>query len=489
MIFDDYLRQTNEVGYVDEVVHPLVYASGLPGIRPEELVMFESGEYGQVLSLAPDIVEILTFSKGPVRVGTKIARTRKSPQVFVSENMLGRTVDAFGASIYPAKPIDHSSAQKRNIHNRIPNIDERKEIRRPLETGVAIVDLMLPLGKGQRELVLGDRKIGKTNFLLQTVLSQARKGSICVYAAIGKTKLDVRKVEAFLEKNKVRGRTVVVASAVSESFGLIHITPYSAMTIAEYFRDLGNDVLLILDDMTTHARFYRELSLLARKFPGRASYPGDIFYIHARLLERAGNFKKDNDNSDVAITCLPVAETVEGEISGYIQTNLMSITDGHLFFDKDLFVKARRPAINYSLSVSRVGRQTQSSVRWGINRELNSFLTLYEKTQNFIHFGAELNENIRSTITMGERILAFFNQAMHQVMDINIQIFLLCLIWTGLWTSKKIEDMEKDLVLLIKKYESDADYREKINRLVNSAKDFNSLLGKVAEDKSLNQYK
>jgi F-type H+-transporting ATPase subunit alpha len=269
-----------------------------------------------------------------------------------------------------------------------------------------------------------------------------------------------------------------VASSASDSLGTLYLTPYSAMTLAEYFRDTGKDTLVILDDLTTHAKYYREVSLISKKFPGREAYPGDIFYSHARLLERAGLFKIGDKS--VSITCLPVAETVEGDISGYIQTNLMSITDGHIFFDSELFKKGQKPAVNHFLSVTRVGRQTQSKLRWGVNRELVSFFTLLNKTQNFVHFGAELNEGIKSTLQMGGRLLSFFNQPIKEIVPMKIQIFFYCLVWIGVFNNDETEKMQELFLNCVRSYKSNGEFTKKIDELVVETDEFNMLLGKMS---------
>jgi F-type H+-transporting ATPase subunit alpha len=237
-------------------------------------------------------------------------------------------------------------------------------------------------------------------------------------------------------------------------------------------------VLLILDDLTTHAKVYREISLIGKKFPGRGSYPGDMFFTHSRLLERAGNFV--TDKGPVSITCLPVAETVESDISGYIQTNIMSITDGHVFFDQEVFDLGRRPAINYFLSVTRVGRQTQSKLRWSINRELLSFLTLLDKTQEFVHFGAEINEGIKATLTMGSKVLNFFNQPMGLTMALNLQIVLFSLIWSGLLSIDDSTDSSVTVEKATNTYANNTNFRDKVDELVQTSDDFNVLLKNIA---------
>jgi F-type H+-transporting ATPase subunit alpha len=249
------------------------------------------------------------------------------------------------------------------------------------------------------------------------------------------------------------------------------------MTVAEYYRDNGHDVMVILDDLTTHAKYFREMSLLNRKFPGREAYPGDVFYTHARLFERAGNFKfPDGPKS---ITCLGVAETVGGDISGYIQTNLMSITDGHIFFDIDIFEEGRRPAVNTFLSVTRVGRQTQNELRWGVSRELTTFFTLLEKTKKFSHFGGELNEGIKSTLDMGERINAFFTQAMGKTISLHVQIIFYALIWVGTLNKYNKEQIQNMVLAMENKYQQDDQYKKTIDQIIDGTNKFNNLLGKI----------
>ncbi len=475
--FNTYLQETQETGFVEIVSHPISYASGLPGAKLNEVVLFDNGEIGWVMALLKDRVEILVLSSHPTKLGTQVVRTNSLLEIPVGDEMLGHSLNALGRSLYKSEPLHH--AEMRPVEAASPGIDKREKIKSPLETGVAVVDLTVPLGKGQRELVIGDRKTGKSEFLLQTMLTQAKKGTICIYACIGKKRIDVKKTEQFIERNKISDKCIILASSSSDPLGLIFLTPFSAMSLAEYFRDTGRDVLLILDDLSAHAKFYREVSLIGKRFPGRGSYPGDIFYTHSRLLERAGNYK--GANGPVSITCLPVAETVGGDISGYIQTNIMSITDGHIYFDTEVFESGRKPAVNYFLSVTRVGRQTQSKLRWGVNRELFSFFTLLEKTQAFVHFGAEINEGIKATLSMGTRVMNFLSQPMGQVFPLNLQVMLFSLIWVG---AIKDDDESITKVLFDKitnLYDSDVEFRNKVDALVDSSDDFNILLGKLAK--------
>jgi F-type H+/Na+-transporting ATPase subunit alpha len=474
--FEEYLTEIKETGFVEMVAHPIAQISGLPQARSGEVVVFETGELGLITSIDRDFNEVLVFSENPVALGIQVARTNEILGIPVGKELLGTSLNPLGKALYDNMLSPHPKDFA--VVDTYPlGIEHRERVTSPFVTGVTVVDLMIPLGKGQRELILGDRKTGKTEFLLQTMLTQAKSNTICIYTCIGKKKTDIMAIEAFVEKNKINENTLIVATSSSDSLGLIYLTPYSAMAVAEYFNRLGNDVLIILDDLTTHAKFYREISLLSKKFPGRASYPGDIFYTHARLLERAGNFKTQGGVN--SITCLPVAETLEGDISGYIQTNLMSITDGHVFFDPNLFNEGRRPAVNYFLSVTRVGRQTQSKLRWGINRELNSFLSLFEKTQRFVHFGAELNEGIRATLSMGDRVLSFFDQPMGSVLHLNVQIVMFCLIWAGFFNDKNGVQIKQITQKAIKSYDTNMDFKKNVDELVESVKEFNELLGKI----------
>jgi F-type H+/Na+-transporting ATPase subunit alpha len=314
---------------------------------------------------------------------------------------------------------------------------------------------------------------------MQTVLFQARQGTLCIYAGIGKKKLEIKRVEEFFQKEGILQNTIIVASSSHDPVGVIYITPYTAMALAEYFKDQGRDVLVIMDDLTSHAKFYREISLLGKRFPGRNSYPGDIFYTHARLLERAGNFKtKTGENS---ITCLPVVETTQGDLSGYIQTNLMSMTDGHIYFDMDLFIKGRRPAINTFLSVTRVGRQTQTDLDRSISRELTSFLTLYDKMQNFVHFGAEMTTSVKETIKQGEHVLDFFTVTSEQAIPHDLQMILFGVLWQGYWKEKGITEMRTEIETLLKRYTSDEPFRQRIAGMVQKSTTFNGLLNDIRQ--------
>lgn len=451
--FKKQLDKVGEFGLVEEVHHPIVTVSGLPGVKLREMVIFETGQVGEAFLLDRSDVRVLIFSKEAVRAGTKVTRTGQFLSVPVGKELLGKIIDPLGR---PVSRTEHFVKPKEEhpVDTPPPGIDKRARIKEAFLTGVTIVDMMIPLGKGQKELVIGDRQTGKTAFLLAAIKNQVHMGSVAIYAGIAKSKSDLKKIQHFFEKEKVADKVIMVVSSAYDPPSLIYVTPYAAMTIAEYFRDQGQDTLLVLDDLSTHARFYREISLLARRFPGRDAYPGDIFYTHARLLERAGNFKV-GAGKEAAITVLPAAELTEGDLTGFIPTNLMGMTDGHIFFDSNIYYRGRRPAVNISLSVTRVGRQSQSNLLRSINNELSAFFVLYEKTQNLSHFGAELTDAAKQILQTGDKVYNFFEQPYSSIVPASVQLVLFSLLWLGI--------LEGDRILI------DA-YRQKLIQAYGSTK-------------------
>ena len=483
--FDDLLHRWNEVGYIKEVNGSLLTVDGLPSVKMNEIVLLESGEIAQVFSLQKEKFTILLFSPHSIAIGTRVVRTGEPLKVDVGSFLLGSCIDSLAQPIISS--LKPSNSEKRPIDVRPQGIAHRQKITQPFVSGVSIVDMLIPLGKGQRELIIGDRKTGKTSFLLQTVLTQTKTNTVCIYAMIAKQQNEINSLLAYLKDNNISEQTVVVASSRHDPEGLIYLTPYTAMTIAEYFRDQGQDVLVILDDLTTHAKAYRTISLMAKRFPGRSSYPANIFYTHARLLERAGNFKHDGKAS--AITCLPVAETTNGDLSGYIQTNLMSMTDGHIFFDVNLYASGRRPPINSFLSVSRVGRQTQTPLGQSIAREVNSFLTLLEKSEKYSHFGAEATLNIKDTLSFGSKIIAFFNQPTDVTLPQSLQIFVFALLWARYFQTLSIPEQEAKVEAIRKLYFSNKEIRTFIDEAISNADSLNHLLNALnSQDEKIKKF-
>jgi F-type H+/Na+-transporting ATPase subunit alpha len=470
--FQQYLTAAEEIGFVEACNQSIVYASGLPNATLQEIVIFESGEMGVILSLSQDQVEILLLSKSTIKAGIRVTRTGTKQEMPMGFELLGKAINPFGQPLNASIVIEQPKIS-RPIDISPTGINTRARIQQSFETGVTVVDMLIPLGKGQRQLVIGDRKTGKTSFLYQTMLKQASLGTICIYAGIGKKKTDIKKIESFFHSTGIENNTVIIATSSEDPAGIIYLTPYAAMTLAEYFRDEGHDVLVVMDDLFTHAKFYREIMLIGRRFPGRNAYPADIFYTHARLLERAGNFVLANGNEH-AITCLPVVESVEGDIAGFIQTNLMSMTDGHIYFDVDMFAKGNRPAINPFVSVSRVGRQTQTPLRLTLNRELISFLTLHRKLESFSHFSAEAGAGIKRTLAVAERINAFFTQSATEVKNLDLQIIVFCLLWIDYW--QDIAKLEKDVAIINETYKNSLEAQAMVKEFVNNASTLNDLL-------------
>lgn len=461
--FNTLLETTGEVGLVTGVFHSIATAEGLPGARLNEVVEFENGDKGQVFSLEPESVQILMLKTTGVVVGSKVVRTGASLDIGVSEKLLGTTISPLHTDLSGnTRPID--------VHPM--GIVGRKPVENFFETGVALVDVIVPLGKGQRELVIGDRKTGKTEFLMQTVISHAQNGGVCVYAIIGQKQIDILKRAEFFKSKKIYDKCVIVATNSQDSPGLIFLTPYTAMTVAEFFRDQGIDVLLVLDDMTSHARYYREVSLLARRFPAKESYPGDIFYTQARIIERAGNFDKGS------ITCLPVAESVAGDLSGYIQTNLMSMTDGHLYFDSDLYNKGQRPAVNPLLSVTRVGHQTQTPLMRDTAAVLSNFLVRFERMKQYRHFGAEAGEVVQEILVIGGKLDKFFNQPEFKIIPINVDLLIIAGIWANI-----VDQVDTEATY--DKYIASVQYKKSVDDLIKNSSSFDHLVRLVKENPNL----
>ena len=439
--FNQLLQQTGEYGIVYQVSHPIVFIEGLPTVRTHEVVLFDSGQKGEVFSITRGKIEVRTFSHEPIKVGTKVTRTNQLLSIPVGRELLGHTINPLGE---PLDPADTFTLPKelRDLESKPIGIAGRQKLVTPLATGVSLIDLMIPLGRGQRELIIGDRKTGKTSLIMTTVKKQVFEGVIVIYAAIAKKKSDIKRLQEFFVQEKIMNNMIIVATSSYDSPSLIYQTPYAAMAIAEYFRDQGVHTLVVLDDLSTHAKFYRELSLLARRFPGRDSYPGDIFYTHSRLLERAGNFKHPTVK-EVSITCLPVIEIVEGDFTGYIATNVMGITDGHIYLDSNIYYQGMRPAVNIPLSVTRVGRQCLDKLSREINKDLTVFLAQYTKLQNISHFGQELTEEVKKQLNRGDLVNKFFNQPYQLTVPRQVQSIIISLIMQDVIATKEDLDMVK----------------------------------------------
>lgn len=439
--FDYWLQKTGEYGIVDKVNHPIVFIEGLPRVKTHEVIVFETGQTAEVFSISRGSIEARTFSHTPVIVGTRVTRTDQSLSVPVGRELLGQSINPLGEALDPKVPFVPPK-EVRDLETRPVTIAGRQKLVTPLKTGMSLVDLLLPLGRGQRELIIGDRKTGKTALLMTTIKKQVHEGVVAIYAAIAKKKSDIKKIQEFFVQENIMQNVVVVATSSYDSPSLIYQTPYAAMSIAEYFRDQGIHSLVVLDDLSTHAKFYRELSLLARRFPGRDSYPGDIFYVHSRLLERAGNFKHPKVG-EVSITCLPVIEIVEGDFTGYVATNVMGITDGHIFLDSNIYYQGQRPAVNIPLSVTRVGRQCLDKLSREINKDLTAFLMSHGKLQTISHFGQELSNDVKRTLKLGDLIYRFFNQHYHVTVPKKVQLVIISMVLQDIIGDRDMLDKAK----------------------------------------------
>ena len=469
------VKETGDIGRVEEVNGFLVKVSDLSHGVIGEGVTFETGDHGRIMTLGRNFTEVLVLSRTVLAPGTRCSRTGKQLTVTCGDGLLGEVINGLGHMMSDKKnPSKHS--ENRPIEIGPIDITKRTPVDTFLETGIAAIDLVVPIGRGQRELIIGDRTTGKTHSLLQIVVTQAKLGTICIWAAIGKRKSDIKAVEAFLKTHGALKKTLIVATDSYASPGEIFLTPYTAMTFAEYFRDQGHDVLLILDDLTTHAKYYREISLLSGQFPGRESYPGDIFHIHSKLLERAGAFNVHKKS--ITITCLPVAESSNGDMVGYIQTNLMSMTDGHLYFDSDMYFRGVRPALNVFLSVTRVGRQTQPHILRDVGKNALATLKKYEKAQSFLRFGPDISPELQEVIKLGNSITTFFDQTGSWSMTSSLAVVLFTLITLHDWDGTGGQRIAK-------RYEKDGAYRTAIHALLHKATTMQELITAIQKDNTI----
>ena len=480
--FKKYLEKTGEVGRISGVNESIISVSGLPSVRTKEMVMTEEGEPGMVYEVKKDQAEVLMFDLKKIQGGKRVARSGEFFKVPVSERLLGRVVDPLCLPLDGKGPVKGEKVRKK-IEREAPGITSRVEVNRPMETGVTAVDLMVPVGYGQREMVVGDAKTGKTTILLQAITNQVRKGTVCVYVGIGKETSALKSVEGYLKKMDVFDGVSMMVTSSNDYPTMHYLAPLSGMTVAEYFRDLGNDVLIVFDDLSNHSKAYRELSLLLKNPPGREAYPGDIFHLHAGIIERAGNIKGP-DGEEVSITALPVAETLENDISGFIQTNLLSMTDGHIFFDINKLKKGQNPAINISLSVSRAGNQTREDLDKEIAGKIRERLVQYRKVLEVTQFGAELSEKNRKILAFGEKIEVIFEQDADQIVSRIEQLFLFGLLFSGFWKDVPRAAVKKEvnvILSLLRKEEliASEELKEKINGIESAErlKDFCEELG------------
>ena len=411
-----------ETGTVILVGDGIARAYGLEKCMANELVEFANGEYGMALNLEENSVAIVILgSDEGIKEGDTVKRTGKVVSVPVGESMIGRVVNALGQPIDGRGPID--TAETRPIESPAPGIIERKSVSVPLQTGIKAIDSMIPIGRGQRELIIGDRQTGKTVIATDTIINQRGKDVICIYVAIGQKRSTVTQLVENLTAAGAMDYTIVVAATASELSPLQYIAPYAGCAMGEYFMAQGKDVLIIYDDLSKHAVAYRALSLLIRRPPGREAYPGDVFYLHSRLLERAARMAPEYGGG--SLTALPIIETQAGDVSAYIPTNVISITDGQIFLESELFYSGVRPAVNPGISVSRVGGNAQIKAMKKVSGSLKLLYSQYRELQSFAQFGSDLDADTKRRLAQGERIVEVLKQDRNAPVDVELQVAIL----------------------------------------------------------------
>ena len=437
--------EMTETGTVILVGDGIAGVYGLKNCMANELLQFDDGSFGMAQNLENETVSVALLSNNnSIREGSTVKRTGNVLSVPVGEKLLGRVVNALGEPIDGKGPIDYSG--KRPVESEAPGIIERESVSVPLQTGIKAIDSMIPIGRGQRELIIGDRQTGKTEIAIDTIINQKNENVICIYVAIGQKSTSVVQTANELQKNGAMDYTIIVSASASESAPLQYIAPYSGCAMAEYFREQGKDVLIIYDDLSKHAVAYRALSLLIRRPPGREAYPGDVFYLHSRLLERAACVAKEYGGG--SITALPIIETQAGDVSAYIPTNVISITDGQIFLETELFHSGIMPAINPGISVSRVGGSAQIKAMKKISGELKLLYSQYRELQAFSQFGSDLDKDTKARLALGERIVEVLKQGRNAPVEVGCQVVIIYAVINGYLNDvpvDKIRDFENRL--------------------------------------------
>ena len=453
----------DDVGTVLLVGDGIARVSGLEKCMANELIRFSTGVYGMALNLEENSVAVVMLgSDEGVKEGSSVTRTGKVVSVPVGEALIGRVVDALGTPIDGKGPVE--AADYRRIESPAPGIIERKSVSVPLQTGIKAIDSMIPIGRGQRELIIGDRQTGKTTVATDTIVNQKGQNVICIYVAIGQKRSTVAHVVEELSASGAMDYTIVVSATASELAPLQYIAPYAGCAMGEYFMQQGKDVLIIYDDLSKHAVAYRALSLLIRRPPGREAYPGDVFYLHSRLLERAARIAPEFGGG--SLTALPIIETQAGDVSAYIPTNVISITDGQIFLETELFHAGIMPAVNPGISVSRVGGNAQIKAMKKVAGTLKLLYSQYRELQSFAQFGSDLDPDTKARLDQGERIVGVLKQNHNAPVPVEKQVCILYAVTNGYLKDIAVED--------IPEYESglyarmDAQHRDVLETIVST---------------------
>ena len=432
--------QTENVGHVVQVGDGIALVHGLKKAMSSELLVFPNDVYGMVQNLEEDVVgAILLGESSKIKEGDLVKCTGRILEVPVGDNFLGRVVNPLGQPIDGLGSID--SDKTRPIEVKATGVMDRSPVDTPLQTGIKVLDALVPIGRGQRELIIGDRQTGKTSIAVDTILNQRDKNVICIYVAIGQKESTVSSVYETLKDNDAMRYSIIVSASASSPAPLLYLAPYSGVSMAEYFMYQGKDVLIIYDDLSKHAVAYREMSLLLHRPPGREAYPGDVFYLHSRLLERAA--KLNDELGGGSITALPIIETQAGDISAYIPTNVISITDGQIYLQADYFYKGIRPAINAGLSVSRVGGAAQTKAIKKVSGTLRLDLASYRELEAFTQFGSDLDASTKARLERGKRTQEVLKQGLHETIAMEEEAMILYALTHGHLDNIPVEDLKK----------------------------------------------
>ena len=476
--YKEHIEMT-ETGTVILVGDGIARVYGLRNCMANELLEFDDGSFGMAQNLETETVSVAVLSDdNKIREGTTVRRTGQVLSVPVGEGMLGRVVNALGEPIDGKGPT--GCTQKRPVESPAPGIIERKSVSVPLQTGIKAIDSMIPIGRGQRELIIGDRQTGKTEIAIDTILNQKNTGVLCIYVAIGQKSTSVVQIVNELENSGAMEYTIVVSASAAESAPLQYIAPYAGCAMAEYFREQGKDVLIVYDDLSKHAVAYRALSLLIRRPPGREAYPGDVFYLHSRLLERAACVADEYGGG--SITALPLIETQAGDVSAYIPTNVISITDGQIFLETELFHAGVMPAINPGISVSRVGGAAQLKAMKKVSGELKRLYSQYRELQAFAQFGSDLDADTKARLNLGERIVEVLKQGRHSPVRPGCQVAIIYAVIHGYlndipvsgvaeYERRLYEKLENEKPTLLERFESGFYEKEDEESLVQTLKE------------------
>ncbi len=430
--------ELSDVGTVITVGDGIANIHGLEQCMSGELIQFENGVYGMALNLEQDSVgAVLLGSDAGIKEGSTVKRTGEIMSVPVGEALLGRVVNALGQPIDGEGPIE--AAAHAPIEKVASGVITRKSVHKPLQTGIKAIDSMIPIGRGQRELIIGDRQTGKTAIALDTIINQKGQDIICIYVAIGQKRSTVANVAETLRKAGAMDYTIIVSATASELAPLQYIAPYAGCAMGEYFLDQGKDVLCVYDDLSKHAVAYRALSLLLKRPPGREAYPGDVFYLHSRLLERACSYNENYGGG--SLTALPIIETQAGDVSAYIPTNVISITDGQIFLETDLFNAGVRPAVNPGISVSRVGSAAQIKAMKKVSGSLKLSYSQYRELQAFSQFGSDLDADTKNRLSMGERIVEVLKQDRNAPVPVELQVCIIYAVTKGYLKNVDVDDI------------------------------------------------